>query len=128
MIGTLGNAVFQSSTQKVYTFTGLGRSGEARYEEHKVVGKKPVLELIGPGLESISFGMRFDVALGINPIVEINKLREARDAGAVLPMTIGGKFLGDWVIESFSDSWERVDNFGNVLVATVQINLKEVAL
>lgn len=128
MIGTLGNAVFEASTDKVYTFNGLSRSGQARYEEHKVVGKKPVLELIGPGLEQISFSMRFDVRLGINPIAEIDKLREARDEGAVVSMTIGGKFLGDWIIEDVGDSWERTDNKGNVLVATVQITLKEVSL
>ena len=72
--------------------------------------------------------MRFDVRLGINPIAEIDKLREARDEGAVVSMTIGGKFLGDWIIEDVGDSWERTDNKGNVLVATVQITLKEVSL
>lgn len=127
MIGTLGSAVFETSTDKVFTWNSFSRSGSARYEEHAVVGKKPVLELIGPGLESLSISMRFDVALGINPIVEINKLRESRDNGDILPMTIGGKYLGDWVIESLSEEWQRTDNKGNLLVASVQFNLKEEA-
>lgn len=125
MIGTLGNAVFQASADKVYTFFGLGRSSNARYEEHAVIAQKPVLELIGPGLEQISFSMRFDVALGINPIEEINRLREARDTGAVLPLTIGGNFLGDWVIEGISEDWRNIDSQGKLLVAIVQVSIKE---
>ena len=81
MIGTLGDAVFQASTDKVYTFQGLGRSAPGRYQQHDVVGQKPVLEFIGPGLEQISFDMRFDVGLGINPIAEIDKLARSPRCG-----------------------------------------------
>ena len=125
MIGTLGDAVFQASTDKVYTFQGLGRSAPGRYQQHDVVGQKPVLEFIGPGLEQISFDMRFDVGLGINPIAEIDKLRAARDAATIMPLTIGGSFLGDWIIEDVKDSWDRVDNRGTLLVASVSVSLKE---
>ena len=116
---------FRPAPIRFTPFRGLGRSAPGRYQQHDVVGQKPVLEFIGPGLEQISFDMRFDVGLGINPIAEIDKLRAARDAATIMPLTIGGSFLGDWIIEDVKDSWDRVDNRGTLLVASVSVSLKE---
>ena len=72
---------FRPAPIRFTPFRGLGRSAPGRYQQHDVVGQKPVLEFIGPGLEQISFDMRFDVGLGINPIAEIDKLARSPRCG-----------------------------------------------
>lgn len=126
MIGTLGRAVFEASAGRVFTPTGFGRSGSPRIEEHAVVGQKSQLEFIAPGLEEVSFTVRLDAALGVAPLKEIDRLRASRDAGDILPLAIGGKYLGDWMIGSLQETWRQVDNRGRLLLAEVAITLKEV--
>ena len=127
MIGTLGPVVFEASSDLVRTFSDLSRSGQADWQEHKRIGRKGLLEFAGPGLEEISFSMRFDVFLGLNPRKEIDGLRELRDTGEVCTLILAGQPLGDFALTSLSESWGRVDHRGNLLMAEVQVSLKEYA-
>ncbi len=126
-IGTLGDIAFEVSAEKVRTFDRLRRRGGARFATHDVLGKKPVKEFIGPGLESIGFSMFFSVSAGLNPQNEIKKLRELRDKGVPLELVIGGAAVSEnlWVIEEVSEDWGPVDNKGNLLFARVDVDLQE---
>lgn len=126
-VGTLGDIVFEVSREKVRTFDDLRRRGSGRWAVHDVVGKKPVKEFIGPGLEKIRFSIQLSVALGINPLDEINKLRDLRDKGEPQDLVIGGAPVGEnlWVIEEISEDWKKLDNRGNILFAEVDIELEE---
>lgn len=125
MIGTLGSIVFKVSADTVRTFTNLTRSGTARFQQHDVIGQKPILEFIGPDLDTIALPVRLDISYGIDPQSEINAMREAMDTGTRSAFIVGGKFLGDFVIESVSDTWETVSNRGNLIKASVSLSLKE---
>lgn len=125
MIGTLGSIVFKVSADTVRTFTNLTRAGTARYQQHDVIGKKPVLEFIGPDLDTIALPVRLDISYGLDPQSEINAMREAMNNGTRSAFIVGGKFLGDFVIESVSDTWETVSNRGNLIKASVSLSLKE---
>lgn len=127
MIGALGEIVFETSAEKLLTFRDLSRTGEARVEAHEVIGRKPVIEYIGPALDKVSLMVRLDVSHGIVPLDEIKRLRAMLNAGEILPLTIGGEFFGDWIITQISEGNHRVDNRGNVLIAEVTISLTEVA-
>lgn len=127
MLGTLGEIVFETSAEKLLTFRDLSRTGEARVEEHAVIGRKPVIEYIGPALDKVSLMVRLDVAHGVIPRDEIKRLRDSLNAGEVLPLTIGGEFFGDWIITQITEGNHRMDNRGNVLIAEVTISLTEVA-
>lgn len=107
------------------TFQSLQRSSGGRYHQHQVIFQKAKLEYLGPEVEKITLPVRLDVALGINPLQEINRARSYVNAGERLALIIGGKFLGDWVIEKFDESWERTDSRGNLLVASVSLSLLE---
>lgn len=128
MIGTLGGIIFETSMEKVLTFTGLTRTGEPRFEEHAVIGRKPVIEYLGPALDKATLAIRLDVGHGVNPKTEIKKLRDAMGTGEVLPLTIGGEFYGDWLISQLTEDNRTIDNRGNILVAEVSLSLVEVAL
>ncbi|MDR7865169.1 MAG: phage tail protein [Sporomusaceae bacterium] len=126
-LGTLGDIAFEVSTEKIRTFHRLRRRGSARFATHDVLGKKPVKEFIGPGLESIGFTMFFSVSAGLNPLNEIKKLRELRDKGDPLELVIGGAAASEnlWVIEEVSEEWVQLDNKGNLLFARIDIDLQE---
>jgi phage protein U len=127
MIGTLGNVVFETSAEKVRTFSNFKRKNSARLATHELLGRKPVVEFIGPGIESISFTIRLDVLLGLNPLQEAKALRDLRDKGEAVELVIGGEPVSEnlWVIEDMSEDWDCIDNQGNILVIELDISLKE---
>lgn len=125
MIGTLGDVAFTVSASKVLTFQQLARSGSARYQKHDVISTKPVLEFIGPDLDTITLPIRLDAALGVNPLREITRLKDYKHNGTRLTLIVGGNVFGDFVIDSLSDTWDRVDHRGALLVASVNLSLQE---
>ena len=125
MIGSLGNVPFEASYNKLRTFNNFTRSGTGRWAEHDRQGKKPRLEFVGPDSESITFNIRLDLNHGIDPERELVGLRQARDEGRVLPLVMGGKFIGDYAVESLSESHRHYSGTGVLIVASVDITLKE---
>lgn len=127
MIGTLGNAAFQVSDRRVFTFRGFGRTGAPRLEEHAVIGRKPKLEFVGPGLDQITFSIRLDRFLGVTPEDELESIREAMGEAQILPLIVGGRYLGRWIITEVSETHTRHDGAGKIVVAEAAITLREVA-
>lgn len=125
MIGTLGDVAFEVSTDKVLTFQSLRRAGKARYQKHDVIRTKPVLEFVGDDLDEIPLTIRLDATKGVNVIGEITRLRDYKTNGERLTLIMGGNVLGDFVIESADDTWERVTNRGQPIVASVSLSLIE---
>lgn len=127
MIGALGDIVFIATAETLRTFTDFKRSSASRWGKHEILAKKPKTQWVGPGLDTISFTMRFDVRYGINPRKELDKLVATEREGKALPLTIGGKGLGVglWIITSLEQSWDTVDSRGNILTGTANISLEE---
>ncbi|WP_339271429.1 phage tail protein [Paenibacillus sp. FSL K6-1330] len=127
MIGALGNVNFLVTDKKIRTFDDFRRSSAGRWEDHEVLGKKPLSQWIGPGLDSISFKMRFDVAYGLNPRVEMDRLVKMERSGKPYTLTIGDKAFGvyKWTIRQLDEDFITVDNKGRLLVSEVTIELKE---
>ncbi len=127
MLGSLGPVIFEVSAERVRTFDKLKRNGTGRWATHEIIGKKSVLEFLGPEIEEISFSMRFDVMLGLNPSDEVKVLRDLRDTGEVVSLIIGGKPVTEnkWVVISVSEDNPYIDNKGNILVINVDVSIKE---
>ena len=125
MIGTFGNIVFETSADKVLTFDGFVRKGSAQFAEHPVIDGKTKLQHTGDGLDEVSFSVKLSASLGVNPSNEIEKLREIKAAGDPKKLIMGMKVIGDFVLTSVEDAWDRVDNLGNIFVSTVNLTLKE---
>lgn len=111
----------------VRTIDDFNRSASGRWAQHDIMGKKPKKQYIGPGLDTVSFSVRFSASLGLNPRKELDRLINIEREGKALPLVIGRKPVGVglWVITSLSQDWERLDNMGNVLDAQVNITLEE---
>lgn len=124
-IGTFGSIIFEVSAEKTRTFDEFKRKTAAKFEQHDIIGQKPKLEFIAPGLDEISFQIIFSAYQGINPLNEVNQLREIVTKGEYNSLVIGGKVLGNFVIESASEAWKYVDNLGNVFYIAADVSLKE---
>lgn len=129
MIGTLGPVVFFVSEKANKTFKDFSKSDQGRWAKHDIIGRLPVPEFLGPDLGSISFKMRFDIAHGIHPRKEMDKLAQMVRDGRAYPLVIAGKGLGagKWSLQRVSQDWKHVDNRGNVLVSEVSVELEEYA-
>lgn len=126
VIGSWGDITFSVSRKTVKTFDGLKWDSGAKYSTHDRHLKEPLLEFTGTEVESMTFSMFFSAFLGVNPIAEVSKLLKAMRRGEVHRLVIGQKAYGTnkWVITKVSNSLERYDNRGNLLVAKVNVTMK----
>jgi phage protein U len=126
-LATLGPITFEVTDQKVLTWVDAHRSGEARWATHEVFAGKPVKEFLGPGDEKLSMSVRLDSSLGVVPSEQIDRLREARDTGAVLQFVIGGALFGDWILKGVDEQWRIFDRNGEIAKAQVGLSLESYA-
>lgn len=153
IIGSLGEVVFQVSNKNRFGGKGLGafgrllnkltgntgityktpsnytRQAEARWETHDIIGQKPVSEFVGPGLESVSFDLKLDADLGVDPEEELEKLRKMRDTGEKVFLILGGyPVFGNnnrVYITSLEENLLRTNGKGKAMAIDVSINLQE---
>lgn len=128
-IGSLGDVIFTVSSKLIRTIDDLTRSSAPRWTNHDVHLQKPKSQFIGPGLDTISFTIRFDARLGVEPRKEADRLINLAQKGKPVAFAIGGKKLGTylWKLMNVEQGYTRVDNRGNVLVMDVTISLEEYA-
>lgn len=126
-IGTFGNVVFETSNDLVRTFKDMTRDTNVRLASHDIIGKKPVIEWIGPGTDTIKFSMQFNSILGVEPKDEEKKLRDMAQTGKVAHIIVGGEPISDYkfIIESISSSGCIYDRDGNLIKSMVDITVKE---
>ena len=129
MIATLGTYEFEVSTEKVKTFTDLKFSNSAAFSEHKIIGRKGLIEFTGLNATTASLSISFYAHAGVDPSTEITKLYGLMNDHEVLVFTLGGLVMGEglWVIESLDEDYKTIDAKGNVLEAVVNLKLKEYA-
>ncbi|WP_163150949.1 phage tail protein [Anoxybacillus sp. MB8] len=127
MIGAFGDVVFEVTDKKIQTFYDFKRAGEARWHDHDIIGGKPKSEFNGPGLDEITFVVLLKAEFGINPTKQLEKLRNMRDQGKAAPFILGGKPISKhyFSIQKMSEEYKIVDNRGNIIVAEVELELKE---
>ena len=129
MIATLGSYEFEVSTNRVKTFKDLRISSGTAYAEHKIIGRKGVIEFTGLNASTASLSIALNASMGVNPLTEINAIRKLMEEHELLAFTLGGEVMGGglWVIESLSIDAQKIDNKGNILGAVVNLTLKESA-
>jgi phage protein U len=105
------------------------RSGtkETNFAQHALIDGKPKLQRIGTNLATIEIGMFLDASF-CNPQAEIDALNSARENGEILPLIMGnGRFDGNFVIQSVSDTSLHEASDGTLLQAEVSVQLLEYA-
>lgn len=127
LTGLFGKVPFVSSSAVVYTFKDLSVSRSARWATHEIIGKKPVLEYIGPGLTEVSFNIQLNSSLGTPPLVALIMLKKMLEKKQPERLLIGPDYLGKFVIESIGEERKYHNKFGICVSAEVSITLKEAA-
>lgn len=127
MIGFFGDIVFETSDQKILTFSDFSRDSAARWNTHDVIGRKPTSEYVGPGLDSISFTVNLSGNHGVKPREEMEKWLMKENTGVAEILVIGNKVIGNdrWVVKSVSQAWNVVLNKGELFSGSIDIELEE---
>ena len=127
MLGQLGDYEFEVSTESVRTFDGLKIQEAATYAEHKVLGRKGVLEYTGLNAASLSLKISLNDFLGVEPMEELTAFREYMNEGTAVVFMLGDEVIGEdmWVIESMDEEYAEIDNKGRVRRAELSLKLRE---
>ena len=127
MIGQLGEYAFEVSSQSVKTFDGMKIQEGASYTEHKVLGRKGLLEFTGLNAGTMSLKISLNEYLGSEVMQEIAALREYMTEGAAVIFMLGNEVIGEdlWVIESLDEEYTEIDNKGRVRRAELNLKLRE---
>lgn len=128
-VGSLGDIItFTVSSERVLTFRDMKRDFASRWAEHNVIGKRPLVEYIGPGLRTITFTIQLNAMDGLKkPNWVIHKIELAMVKGTPMYLIIGGVQIGvyKWIVESMSEAWDKIMNNGKLVSAKVDLTLKE---
>lgn len=126
-VGSMGDIPFVVTYGKIRTFSDYGRSGSGRWAKHDLIGRKPVMEFLGPDVEKVSTKIQLRTDHGINPESELGRLRKMRDTGAVFPFILGGAPVSDnyWLLEDIGENVSYWRAGGKILSVSVDITLTE---
>ena len=124
--GLFANIPFVTSSAVCLTFKDLKVERSTRWATHEVIGKKPVVEYVGPGLASVSFTIQLNSLLGMPPIAVLKGLQMLMEKKEAQRLLIGPDYLGKFVIESVSEDRKEHTNLGIPVSGSVTITLKEV--
>lgn len=126
-VGSMGDIPFVVTYGKIRTFSDYGRSGSGRWAKHDLIGRKPVMEFLGPDVEKVSMKIQLRTDHGINPESELVRLRKMRDTGAVFPFILGGAPVSDnyWLLEDIGENVSYWRAGGKILSVSVDITLTE---
>jgi len=124
MIGYFGkDIIFETSDERILTFTDFNRDTASRFAMHEVIGKKPTTEFVGPGLDTITFTVHLNGNNGVNPREEMNKWLEYARSGTAETLVVGDKPLGvdKWIVKSVSQVWGTVFNRSELFSGKVDV-------
>ena len=126
-VGSMGDIPFVVSYGKIRTFSDYGRSGSGRWTKHDLIGRKPVMEFLGPDVEKVSMKIQLRTDHGINPESELERLRKMRDTGAVFPFILGGAPVSDnyWLLDDIGENVSYWRAGGKIHSVSVDITLTE---
>lgn len=123
-VGSLGDVAFEVSSERIMTWNDCVRDTKANFAEHEVLDNKAHLQFLGLGLEEFSLAIALD-ASWCTPEIEMKKLDAMQSKGEAHLLILGGRIFGRFVVESKTENRSRTDDQGRVMLAHVQLKLKE---
>lgn len=123
-VGSLGEVVFETSSDRIFTWNDCHRDAKANFATHEVLDSKAHLQFVGLELEEYSFSFILDCSWCI-PEDEMQRIDAMRASGRAFRLMLGCRDLGYFVIESITETRKRTDDVGHVMVAYLQVKLKE---
>lgn len=125
MIASFGKITFKVTEKEIKIFNDFSISRKARYVAHERINNKPLLQFMGLDADSISFNMQLVQGLTGDVSDDLKTLQDMFKKAEVHPLFLGQKKLGSFVIESISEAYSMMDNFGNLEIVNVSLSLRE---
>ena len=122
VIYQLGSVTFEIMGMSA---TKLSRNTSFRHAEKPVLGRRPPLEKIGEGAETITISAKiYNEVLG--GLDAISVMDEQRSSGSAFPlMRADGAAMGYFVIEGFSEDHSFIDDGGVGRDIGIELKLKK---
>lgn len=127
-VGSLGQKIiFEVSDKKILTFKDLKKTVSGKWQKHEIILNKAKQEFLGPELQSLTFSINVNAALGVKPNEVITEIENVIETGQPQTFILGGKPMGNdlWVITSMTEAWNTVLNGGQLLSASLDLSLEE---
>lgn len=125
VLGIYGTVPFMCSTAQVLTFKDLKVQRAARFASHAVLGQKPVPEYIGPDATTVTFTIQLRSQYGSHPTVYLPLLQTQLEAGMPQTLMLGPDYMGEFILESYSEDRLYHTGLGVCTGADVTLNLRE---
>lgn len=127
MLASLGDYVFEASVYNLSTFSDLKFTNSVQYTEHKLLGRKGVLEFTGLNASTCTLNIHLEYGLSEDLYGTVNYFYEAMNDGTALLFMIGPDVMGEgfWVIESMNESYPEISGQGDLVVCDLALTLKE---
>ena len=127
-IGCLGASIpFYISDDAIHTFKNFKYSASGRYQQHDLIGRKSIVEVIGRKAADASFEITLSEFLGVSVRDTLYKLKDIMENGYAVPLVIGNEPIGDylWLVENYTVNGEYYDRSGEMISAKLTVNLLE---
>lgn len=128
--GNFGKLIsFSVSDKRILTFEEFKKENEARWKKHDLIGSKGKIQFLGPGLETVSLTITLDARHGVKPRTTLKAITNYLEQGKADYLVIGGKNVckKKMVITKTSETWGEVWNKGELVRATLEMELQECA-
>jgi phage protein U len=126
-LGSFGDLVFETSSERILTIPGLSRNVSSNIETHQIPGRQAIVEWISPGEDTVSFEMLFSRQLGVDPKAECERLIGYCKKGLRFPLIVGGAAFGEpgdkWIITEIGEERTLLDGAGKTAQAVVYVTL-----
>lgn len=125
-VGSLGDTVFEASSEKVLTLSSFGKGRSARYEDHQVQGDLPRSEFLAPELATFDLIIHLRADLGVNPAELADTISAYCKSGEVIRLILAGYNLGKVTVRDVQQTWKHLGPGGKgVQSVGLTLQLKE---
>ena len=129
-VGNIGKLItFSCSSKKAMIFREMEQEEEARWTKHERYLKKPLLQFLGRDAQTLTLDVIVDARHGVSPRKTIDAIRKHMETGKPEYFVMKGKKVcqGKVVITKMTSTWDEVWNRGELVRATVSLELMEYA-
>lgn len=119
--------VFSVDDTKIFSPNNIQHTKSARWNTHKIIGRKPKSEFVGPDMGQVTMSIKLAATLGVKPSDTLTAIENALDSGKVNVLKIGNRRIGkyQYAITSISESYNVIYNGGQIAEATIDITFSE---
>lgn len=124
-IGNWGSVIkFQTSDKRILTFDKFKYNFSARISKHNMINGWPIVEFVGPDLQTTTFTVELNAMLGVKPKVIEDKLWYSLAEGVVAPLVIGGRNVcSRAMLTGMGSAYNVVLKKGEIMSMTIDLTM-----